>query len=300
MNTSTAETVCAVIPTFNRRDDLSACLRSLQAQTRRIDSFIVVDNSSADGSAEMVAESFPDVELIRLEQNTGSAGGFHAGLAEGHRRGHTWLWAIDNDVVATPAALQALLAASLEKSLDARPLLLSSLVLWSDDRPHPMNLPWLDQRNPERLMRAVRSRSVPVRWASWASLLVHRDAITKHGLPRREYFLWFDDLEFTARITRTSVGLLVPDSVVHHHTSAPYLGFEDSSGRFYYHVRNGLYTVRSGSLDSREKVRWVWWLIRDSVRYLRRNRFALRELAIIARGVRDGILPLSDRQPVAR
>ena len=45
--------------------------------------------------------------------------------------------------------------------------------------------------------------------------LYHRDAVDRHGLPLKHYFIWSDDIEFTARILRREdAGYLVPGSVV--------------------------------------------------------------------------------------
>jgi GT2 family glycosyltransferase len=58
------------IPNFNGGQLLERALESLRAQTREID-VVVVDNASSDGSDAMVAERFPEVTLLRLEQNLG-------------------------------------------------------------------------------------------------------------------------------------------------------------------------------------------------------------------------------------
>lgn len=59
-----------VVVSFNVRDLLAACLRSVQAcaPPLRLEIF-VVDNASSDGSAEMVARDFPRVTLIRNTVN---------------------------------------------------------------------------------------------------------------------------------------------------------------------------------------------------------------------------------------
>ncbi|HID31031.1 MAG TPA: glycosyltransferase family 2 protein, partial [Desulfobacterales bacterium] len=58
----------------NRRDYLRECLQSLVADTSGIDAeIIVVDNASTDGSAEMVAEEFPGVQVLRNEVKRGYA-----------------------------------------------------------------------------------------------------------------------------------------------------------------------------------------------------------------------------------
>jgi GT2 family glycosyltransferase len=59
-----------VIPTYEAHEQLAAALESLYRQTvpARV---IVVDNASSDGTAEMVRERFPRVELVRSERNLG-------------------------------------------------------------------------------------------------------------------------------------------------------------------------------------------------------------------------------------
>ncbi len=72
-----------VIVSWNVRRLLAACLDSLQADLARSDlaaQVWVVDNASTDGSAEMVAQNFPQVRLIASSQNLGFAGGNNAAL----------------------------------------------------------------------------------------------------------------------------------------------------------------------------------------------------------------------------
>ena len=70
-----------VIPSWNTRDLLRECLRSLErAELPEATEVIVVDNASADGSADMVAEEFPDVVLARNAENTGFAKGCNQGI----------------------------------------------------------------------------------------------------------------------------------------------------------------------------------------------------------------------------
>ncbi len=61
--------------TWNDREELLRCLRSLSAQTFRSMRIIVVDNGSTDGSAEAVREAFPEVSIMSPGRNLGFAGG---------------------------------------------------------------------------------------------------------------------------------------------------------------------------------------------------------------------------------
>ena len=60
-----------VIPSWNTRELLKSCLRSLQATLPHSSEVIVVDNGSSDGSAKMVAQEFQHVRLVRNARNLG-------------------------------------------------------------------------------------------------------------------------------------------------------------------------------------------------------------------------------------
>ena len=78
--------ICAVVVTRDRLALLQQCIEALRAQTRRPDRVLVVDNASSDGTAAWLAGQ-ADVETLRLEENLGGAGGFHAGLSRAHADG---------------------------------------------------------------------------------------------------------------------------------------------------------------------------------------------------------------------
>ena len=73
--------VAAVVPTFNSRDWLEGCLRSLLAQTRRFAEVVVVDDASTDGSVEWLRREWPAVSVVGLERNQGFAAAANRGVA---------------------------------------------------------------------------------------------------------------------------------------------------------------------------------------------------------------------------
>ena len=78
--------VSFVISTHNRRDVLLDTLAHVARCGLRADAFetFVIDNRSADGTADAVAQRFPGVRLIRLKRNRGSCA---KNLALPHARG---------------------------------------------------------------------------------------------------------------------------------------------------------------------------------------------------------------------
>lgn len=62
------------ILSFNRKDELRNTLTKVYEQDYKNIEVIVVDNASSDGSAEMVKNEFPSVQLIQMKKNIGIAG----------------------------------------------------------------------------------------------------------------------------------------------------------------------------------------------------------------------------------
>lgn len=69
----TSTDISVIIVSWNVRERLVACLSSLAAQEGVRSEVFVVDNASADGSAQMVQEKFSNVRLTANTQNVGFA-----------------------------------------------------------------------------------------------------------------------------------------------------------------------------------------------------------------------------------
>jgi rhamnopyranosyl-N-acetylglucosaminyl-diphospho-decaprenol beta-1,3/1,4-galactofuranosyltransferase len=271
--------VCAVVVTRDRLALLQQCVAALREQTRRPDRILIVDNASEDGTAAWLAAQ-DDVEVLRLEENVGGAGGFHAGLERAHADGAEWAWLMDDDTIPRPEALAALLRPQTDAILRA------SVAVWKDGRLHPMNVPGLERERVEPLIEGAQERVLPLRTSTFVSLLVHRDAVDRFGLPEARYFIWSDDIEYTARITRGGGrAVLVPDSVVEHRTAKPYTAVTSAGDRFYFHARNTLYMVRGRSWSALEKLSLLYLLALTSLQYLRAGGSA----KVVLRGLRDGV-----------
>lgn len=292
-------TVCAVVVTHNRRELLEQCLTAVAAQTRHVDRVLVVDNASTDGTADLVRDRHPTADLLALRENVGGAGGFHEGMRTAWADGADWIWLMDDDTMPRPDALAELLAVPERIELEPSPLLLASKVVWTDGTLHPMNAPGLDRTRADLVVEASEHALLPLRTATFVSLLVHRSAVDRYGLPLKHFFIWSDDIEYTARVLRRRErGYLVPGSIAEHRTKAPYTATESQGGRFYYHVRNTLYMLRSDSWKGHEKLSLAYMLLRSSFEFLLYNRFARREAAVVLRGVRDGLRPAPAQRPV--
>jgi GT2 family glycosyltransferase len=285
-------TVCAIVVTHNRREMLRKCLGALAGQTRPPDRVLVVDNASTDGTRAMLESEFAHLDLLALPTNEGGAGGFHEGMRRAHADGAEWMWLMDDDTIPEPTALTELLAAPGRLGSGPPPTLLASKVTWRDGRVHPMNFPSPERTRMERVIDGAERGLMPMRFATFVSLLVHRGAVDRHGLPLKRFFIWSDDVEYTSRVVLSGeAGYLVPTSIALHDTETAHTAQSAPPARFYYHVRNTLFMIRGPGRPARDRLLRVWVLVSSTASYLRANP-GRESAAAVLRGVRDGLRPL--------
>ena len=107
--------VSVIIPNYNGQRFLDTCLNALRAQTyppERLE-VILVDDASTDNSVPYVQAHFPEVRVLRLEENSGLAAACNRGAAIA--RGDI-IALLNNDTEVTPGWVAALVEA-----LDAYP-----------------------------------------------------------------------------------------------------------------------------------------------------------------------------------
>jgi GT2 family glycosyltransferase len=96
-----------VIVSWNTRELLDRCLRTLEAERRQVQlEVIVVDNGSADGSREMAARDFPLTRLIANTDNRGFSAANNQGLAAA---AGSYILLLNSDTEVEPGSLRALL-----------------------------------------------------------------------------------------------------------------------------------------------------------------------------------------------
>lgn len=216
--------VAAVIVTYNRLEKLKTVLISLEKLTVSPEYLVIVNNASTDGTDKYLAEyeakrSVEDgmkVSVVNLPENVGGAGGFSAGMKYGYDLGADFLWVSDDDGYPEPDSLANLLNGykSAVDELGPDVPFACSMVKYTDGSICEMNNP-VTTWDWGRLL-AKGQNSVLVSSCSFVSVLFPRWALEDFGLPYKEYFIWFDDAEYTRRLTKGCPGIQVLDSVVIH------------------------------------------------------------------------------------
>jgi dolichol-phosphate mannosyltransferase len=103
-----------VLPTFNEADNIVEVLQKLRAVVPEA-SVLVVDDSSPDGTADLVeevAEEIGDVSVMRRPAKSGLGSAYRDGFRRGLAAGFDVMVEMDSDLSHDPAALPSLLAAA--------------------------------------------------------------------------------------------------------------------------------------------------------------------------------------------
>lgn len=210
--------VAAVVVTFNRLKKLPQTIESIRSQDFKPEWIVVVNNNSTDGTTKYLDElDIPGLVVVNLPENIGGAGGFEVGMERGHQLGADFVWIMDDDCYPEQQALQTLLEQreSTSAALGREVPFACSLVKFIDGSLCEMNNPITTWDWPRAYLMGQRSMLVVE--CTFVSVLVPRDVITNLGLPLREYFIWFDDKEYTKRLTAAyGPGIVALDSYVVH------------------------------------------------------------------------------------
>jgi N-acetylglucosaminyl-diphospho-decaprenol L-rhamnosyltransferase len=185
------------IPNFNGGELLARALESLLGQTREID-IVVVDNASADGSDAMVAERFPEVTLMRLDENIGFGAALNRAV-EAYPGDPLILF--NNDAQAEPTFVEGLLA-KLDEGIESvagvlvqerDPGLVDSAGVIADS-----TLMGFDHLHGEPLA-ALSGAADPLGPTGGAALYRHAAFTAVEGFDER-MFLYYEDLDLALRL----------------------------------------------------------------------------------------------------
>jgi GT2 family glycosyltransferase len=208
--------VSIAIPSLNAERHLPGCLDALRAQARPPAEVIVVDNGSADGTRAMLAERYPEVQLVALERNYGFAGGSNRGVAAASS---PLVCVLNSDARPRPDWLERLLAAPAPDEVWAWG---SVLVSSSDGRVESAGDHWSDEGFAYKLGRGLDVADLPsepyeVFSPPGAAPLFRRDRFEALGGYHERFFIYYCDVDLAYRaLLRGWRALLVPSARVEH------------------------------------------------------------------------------------
>jgi GT2 family glycosyltransferase len=222
-----------IVVSYNTRELLATCLDSIFTATYAGSREVwVVDNASADGSAEMVAAQFPDSRLLRNSVNRGFAAANNQALA---LAGGRLILLLNSDAALTSTSLVELKStfeaylgigilgpALLNDDHTRQPSWGEFPSVWQEFmfqsylyKIWPVRFPY--GRRVGSLLLSGYQRLHEVDWVTGAALMLRREVYERIGGLPEENFMYGEDLEFCTRARRAGFGIAyVPAAKVYH------------------------------------------------------------------------------------
>jgi len=229
---TTADSITAILVTYNTRDLALTALGDLEPQLRAYPGsrIVVVDNASGDGTAAAIAERFPDVTLDPSASNLG----FGRAVNHGARGAATrWLLLVNPDLRIDAGSLKALVETARERpghglyggrfidvdrqtgedSVAVLPSIVQLLGYATGAAPIARRL----GRRSKPRKAAAAEQPTEVDALPGTFLLIETDAWREVGGFDERYFMYSEDLDLSVRIAKTGRRpLFVPAALVHH------------------------------------------------------------------------------------
>ncbi len=173
-----------------------------------VESIIVVDNASTDGSAEAVRNAFPEAVLIVNDRNYGAQEGKNIGLRKAIQASVDYIYMVDNDIVVDPYSLSRLV----QTAENDQAVGMVGTKMYDYSKPNILlsaggiidftqNVGRGRGDREEDRGQYDRIEAVDYLWGG--ALLVRRDVLVKVGLFDPGYLgYWFEDTDLSVRVMK--------------------------------------------------------------------------------------------------
>ncbi len=245
--------VSIVIVSFNTREVLRDCLRSIERESEglRVE-VLVVDNDSSDGSAQMVREEFPGVCLIESEINLGFGPANNVALRAARGR---YVVLLNSDAFLCPGALR-IAVDHMDKALKvglAGARLIGRDFSWQPSARMFPNLltdffvfAGLAYRYPKSRLfgRFDRTWANPmmaaeVDWVPGAFSIIRAEVLAKVGFFDPRFFLYSEEVDLCRRIRNAGYQNLVLARYSRHPCGRRIVASDEESGDLLFRIAAG-------------------------------------------------------------
>jgi hypothetical protein len=228
--------ISIIVPNWNGKRTLKACLQSLGRLKHPNYEVIVVDDASTDGSAKVVSEVLPEARLILNERNLGFAATCNKGINASKGE---YIALFNNDAVASPSWLSELM-----KVMHSTPNLavVSGLVLY-----YGTNIVWsagaridtltgvdwhIDRGKPFEHLHEIDD----IDYVSGCAMVMRRSVVNKIGGLDERFFFYGEDADWNFTAKRAGFKCSIVWSAIAWHI-IPIAGRQLNTRKYYYYAR---------------------------------------------------------------
>ena len=248
--------IAIIIINWNTYQLTFNCLKSLEACTYKNKIIFFVDNGSKDGSGDKIALEFPDINYIQNEINEGFTGANNIALKVILKQNFDYVLLLNNDTEVKPNFLTHLEASmNFDENLAAtQPLILdfpNKNTIWNAGGSFNSFFGLSKTRFKGMIYKPKLKIDTSTEWISGCCILVKIAVIHEVGLLDNRFFAYFEDVDWSIRMTNLGYKLgVVPKSIIYHHSSGSSKKNNTSNEgnlspyAHYLNVRNHIYLIK--------------------------------------------------------
>ena len=294
--------IAIIIINWNTYQLTFNCLKSLKACTYKNKTIFLVDNGSKDGSGDKIAFEFPDINFIKNEINEGFTGANNKALKVILKQNFDYVLLLNNDTEVKPNFL-SLLEARMDSDQNlaaTQPLILdfpNKNTIWNGGGSFNTFFGLSKTRYNGLIYKPQLKIETFTEWISGCCILVKIEVIKEVGLLDNRFFAYFEDVDWSIRMTKLGYKLgVVPKSIIYHQSSgSTKMNNTSNEGNLspyahYLNVRNHIYLIKKHTFFFNSFGSWIYQILKItsySIYFILRGRFG--KFKMVWRGVSDAI-----------
>lgn len=241
--------ISIVILNYNQIKVTCEFIESTKHLTYKNYEIILVDNASKENPTELIRSQYPHVKLIVNEKNLGFTGGNNVGIRAGKG---DFFFIVNNDTEVTPNLLDKLVEPFYK---DPSIGVVSPKIRYFSN-PNIIQYAGFTEINPITGRNSVIGGKEEDRgqhdtpgytaYAHGAAMLVKKEVIEKVGMLADMFFIYYEELDWSAHIRRAGYKIYYqPEALIFHKESIT-MG-KESAIKAYYHNRNRILFMKRNS-----------------------------------------------------
>jgi len=233
--------VFIIIVNWNGNEDTIECLESLKNNDYPNYKVVIVDN----GSDKKIEISDSEIKVIYNKENLGFSGGNNIGIKYALENNADYILLLNNDTIVSNDFLSKMIKFAQKNKqvgiIGPKIYFPNSKKIWFAGG----KINWLYNKGTMRGFNQIDSGQYDkpevqnTDFITGCCALIKKEVIKKIGLMSEEYFLYYEDTDFSLKARRAGYDcVLIPSAVIWHKGSKSAIA--ESPSYIYYHIRNGL------------------------------------------------------------
>jgi hypothetical protein len=247
--------VFIVVLNYNGGELIENCLKSLQEVEYSNLHILVVDNNSSDDSVVMIEEKFPKLKIIKNKKNSGFAEGNNVGIKFALKNEADYVLLLNQDTEVEPNFLSELIK---EGEKDPKLGLLSPLIFWKKTEKVWFSggkISWWNMKTFHKF-DLIEGDDLETSFLTGCSLLIKKAVLEKIGLLDDDFFLYWEDVDYSVRAKKAGFKIqVVSKSIIYHFEASSEL----NKNKVYWLVLSGLIFFKKNTPGILKP--WIWFFV---------------------------------------